>query len=250
MVQKTAKNRDCGIRGQQNIMFMLYCPRQQFCYVTLLNAWNLLAPHWKTRTDAPGHSERPPPPRWQTVENDWTNITWPISVLCDHINATIETLWRVFWMYSNCARLLQSIPDTIICGGSRSCFSALFPMFPTCFLCGFRQSETGQIDYSQFPRWRQQAGSSYAVHNCTSETWFFDRFRLPQTCTMWISPKTEMSNNCGSYENHSYLSCLLTDLEKVDCCEIGQCPSCVFQDGCREPEWSLRGLSPFVSMSI
>jgi len=34
----------------------------------------------------------------------------------------------------------------------------------------------------------------------------------------------------------SYLGCLLIDFEKVDCYKISQWPSCVFQDGCREPE--------------
>jgi len=38
-----------------------------------------------------------------------------------------------------------------------------FPMCPTCFLDGFRQSETGSIDYSPFPGWRQQTGSSYCA---------------------------------------------------------------------------------------
>jgi len=118
------------------------------------------------------------------------------------------------------------------------CICVWFPICPRCFLGGFRQSETGPVDYSQFPRWRQQTGSSYAVHNCKCETWFFDQFRLPQTCALWISQNAGVSDNCGSYEycSRSYLGCLLTDFEKVDCLEINRWPSCVFQDGWRGPE--------------
>jgi len=92
---------------------------------------------------------------WQTVENDRTNITRPISVIIDHVSGHIESLWRVLWKYSNCARLLQLIPDTIICGGSK--LEVVFPRgSPPCFLVGFWLSETGPVDYSQFPRLRQQ----------------------------------------------------------------------------------------------
>jgi len=30
--------------------------------------------------------------RWQTVENDWSNVTWPSRVISNHVNAAIETL--------------------------------------------------------------------------------------------------------------------------------------------------------------
>jgi len=113
------------------------------------------------------------------VKNDWTNITWPISVI--HVNATIQTPWRVFWTYSNCARLLQSIPDTVSRSGRKpEVFFALFPMCSSCFPGGFWQSETGLVDYSQCPIWRQQTGNSYAVYKCKLETWFFYWYLLPR----------------------------------------------------------------------
>ncbi len=40
-----------------------------------------------------------------------------------------------------------------------------------------------------------------------------------------------MSDNKGSYENRSYLRCLLIDFEKVDCSVTGGWPSVQFQDG-------------------
>jgi len=46
------------------------------------------------------------PPHWQMVKNDWTNIPQLSSVTSDYVNATTETLWRVFSTYSSCARLL------------------------------------------------------------------------------------------------------------------------------------------------
>ena len=45
-----------------------------------------------------------------------------------------------------------------------------------------------------------------------------------------------MSDNWGSYENRSYLRCLLIDFEKVDCSVIGRWPSVDFQDGGPKPE--------------
>jgi len=68
-------------------------------------------------------------------------------------------------------------------------FSLVVPMLSDVFLGWIQQSETGPVDYIQFPRWRQQIGSSYTVHNCASDAWFFDWFRLLQTCTMWIIQK-------------------------------------------------------------
>jgi len=90
-------------------------------------------------------------------------------VISDHVNAWIETLLHVFWTYSNCARLLQSIADAIIFGGSK----------PELFFRAVPHVS------DLFPR--------------------------------WILKKTGVSDNCGSYENLSYLSCLLTDFEKIEC---------------------------------
>jgi len=54
---------------------------------TVKNILKFTSPMWNSRNSSKnndrrtGHrSETPPlyPPRWQKVENDWTNITWPI----------------------------------------------------------------------------------------------------------------------------------------------------------------------------
>jgi len=57
-------------------------------------------------------------------------FTWPITVISDHVNATIETFKRVFCTYSNYGRLLQSIADTNICGSSKP-----EVVFPRCSPC-------------------------------------------------------------------------------------------------------------------
>jgi len=94
---------------------------------TVENAWNLLAQrgtiavHRKTQTDAQGTALKYHHLLWSTTmatRSKTTNITWPSSEISNYVNATIET-WRVWWTFSNCAKLLQSIPDKIIRGGSK-----------------------------------------------------------------------------------------------------------------------------------
>jgi len=88
----------------------------------------------------------------------------------------IRSTRRIHWTHSNFGR--SSLGD-----GNAFMFSRFFVIiflrspadqnFPlwnalNCNLGGFRQSETGPVDYDQLPRLRQQTRTSYAVHNCNS----------------------------------------------------------------------------------
>jgi len=124
-----------------------------------------------------------------------------------------------------------------------SCFHAQFPMCPTFVLGGFRQSETGPIDYRQFARWRQQTGSSYAMHMDALGTRFFRLKSFP------IDSGCHRHVQCGSIKNTWWA--IIAEVRKsfvsrlyIDRFRQGQLfwdqpmarPSCAFQDGCRESE--------------
>jgi len=69
-----------------------------------------------------------------------------------------------------------------------SCFSAWFPMCPTCFLGGFRQSENGSVDYSHFLRLRQQTKPK-VVTLCTTVSRRIDvSIDSDQRCSQVPSP--------------------------------------------------------------
>jgi len=178
--------------------FELACRPNGLIFKCVVKTWELMAtgarpthrePLWNTTTCYD-------PPRWYTVESDWTNITWPISVISDHANATIETPWCV----SGCIPTVQGycsrfqIQSSVEAANRKLLFRAVphvsdvFPgWIPTVW------DWPGQLQ--SVSRMRQQTGSSYAMRYCKSETWFVDRFRLPQTCTMWFSQKAAMSDN-------------------------------------------------------
>jgi len=60
---------------------------------------------------------------------------------------------------------------------------------------------------------------------------------LRRARTIWIRHKTSVGDNYGNYESRSYLGCLLTGFEKVDCSVTSYWPSSVFQDGDHEAEY-------------
>jgi len=138
------------------------------------------------------------PPRLQKVENDSTNITWPICVISDYVNATIDTLWRDLGTYSNCARLLQSIPDTNISDGSKP--EVVFQRgLPCVRRVSWVDSDSLRLAQSITVSFQDGGSKSEEVTLCTIVS-----FRLPQTCTMWISQKTGVSDKTRNYENCSY----------------------------------------------
>ena len=79
--------------------------------------WRTVRIHTKTPTDAlvtyPKHHHL----LW--AKRSKTTAPRPSSVIFDHVNATVETLWRVFSKGSSCMKLLQLIPDEILRGGSK-----------------------------------------------------------------------------------------------------------------------------------
>ena len=60
---------------------------------------------------------------------------------------------------------------------------------------------------------------------------FLDEIELPQTCRTRIYRKHVVSDNRRSYENRSYLRCLLIDFDAVYCPVTGRWSSVEFQDG-------------------
>jgi len=163
------------------------------------NAWNIYSTTWSSGNSSKNpdrrtgnRSETPPlsmihhvGKRSKTTE--WIIITWPISVISDHVNATIGTLWRVFWMYFNCARLLQSIPDTIGRGGRKP--EVVFLRGSPCVQrVSWVDSDSLRLAQSNIgiPIWRQQTGSSYVVHNSSRRLDFSIDSDCPRF-TLWIS---------------------------------------------------------------
>jgi len=79
----------------------------------------------------------------------------------------------------------------------------------------------------------QDGSKPEVVTLCTIVRWRLDFSIDSDSPDMYYvdQSKKGVSDNCGSYENRSYLDFLMTYFEKVDCSEISRWPSCFFQDG-------------------
>jgi len=105
----------------------------------------------------------------QHVYQMWTNITRPSCVMImlmplwrpsNVLTRRIQTVWGCCTRFQNRSLLANQQ------------FSRAVNMCPTCLEVD-SDSLTGPVDYSQFQRWLQQIGSSYAVHNCVPVACFF-----------------------------------------------------------------------------